>query len=629
MMIKFLFNNISKLSSSNQNLRKLILIILDISLLIISTIVILWLNNFFINGINFSILKFIFVLILIVPLYYDLSNQYSPLSRYIGAYSFYKSLVRNFFLIILLALINKLFGLVEFNLKTYLLLFFGYCISTISIRIILRDLIFQFQYLNKSKFSIPKVIIYGAGDAGAQLANSIRTSNKFKILMFIDENPKLWRRSLYGISINSPDKLKMLTTSPDYILLAIPSATIEDKKRIIKSINELNLSIMRIPSVEEITTGKLKIDNLIPIDLDDLLFRESKIEFTPNTLTNIGNSCVCITGAGGSIGSELSRQLLSLNPIKILLIDNSEYNLYKICQEVKNINNKNTKIYSFLGDICNYDFLKQVFCEHKIDLVFHAAAYKHVPLVEENPIEGIYNNVVSTKNICEACLNFQARQLIMISTDKAVRPTNIMGASKRLAELIAQGYSLLSLKESKSLSKFSMVRFGNVIGSSGSVVPLFKKQILDGGPITLTDENITRYFMSIKEAAKLVIEASSLLNGGDVFLLDMGKPLKVKDLAEQLVLMSGLSIKNKSNPNGDIEIKITGLRKGEKLYEELLIDAKAEETSNPLIFRANEKFIDAEVLFPQIQLLENCLKSRNLEESLKILKKLVPEWEKS
>ena len=387
-----------------------------------------------------------------------------------------------------------------------------------------------------------------------------------------------------------------------------------------------------IPSISELTSGASKIDSIRPISIDDLLGRES----APPDLTLMGkgitNKNICITGAGGSIGSELSRQIINLKPNLLILLENNEHNLYKISQELRSYAKENISIKPVLGCCTNQKFVEKIFFENKVQRVFHSAAYKHVPIVESNPITGLTNNILSTKAICFAAKKFNLEKVILISSDKAVRPTNIMGASKRLAELIISAFAIENDKKLSSENNqtcFSMVRFGNVLESSGSVVPLFKKQISNGGPVTLTHPEVTRYFMTIPEAAQLVVQASVLATGGDLFLLDMGEPLQIKNLAEQMIHLSGNSIRDNKNPEGDIEIVITGLRPGEKLYEELLIESEAVPTEHPLIFRANEKmFLTLEDFWVNIEKLENALNKLDLDLTMKTLQKLVPEWKR-
>ena len=331
---------------------------------------------------------------------------------------------------------------------------------------------------------------------------------------------------------------------------------------------------------------------------------------------------VCVTGAGGSIGSELCRQLLRLSPRRLVLLERSEPSLYAIHQELKGLLPPGVALEPLLGSAADPALVERLFRDQAVTVVFHAAAYKHVPLVEANPLAGLANNVLSTRVVCQVAQRCGLRQVVLISTDKAVRPTNVMGASKRVAELVLQA----SAQEGNGPTCFAMVRFGNVLGSSGSVVPLFRRQIAEGGPITLTHPEIIRYFMTIPEAAQLVLQAAVQAQGGDVFLLDMGEPVRIKDLAEQMVRLSGLSVRDAQHPGGDIEIVCTGLRPGEKLYEELLIDADSEPTQHPLIYRAHEQALPPEQLWPQIDALEAAIGRQDVSAALEVLAALVPEW---
>ena len=378
--------------------------------------------------------------------------------------------------------------------------------------------------------------------------------------------------------------------------------------------------------MDDIISGKASVDKLLPIEIEDLLYRK-KISSPVINSDLFRDSVVCITGAGGSIGSELSIQILKLEPKKLILFEQNELALYTIYNELLLLKNEKTLIKPLLGNTCDFELVRKVFKDENVSFVYHAAAYKHVPLVESNPIAGIENNVFSTLSICEAAYVEGVKNLILISTDKAVRPLNVMGASKRVAELIVQFYSKkIRLSEKKKSLSFSMVRFGNVLNSSGSVVPLFKKQISSGGPITITHTDVIRYFMTISEAVGLVINASSFASGGEVFLLDMGKPVKIKDLALKMINLSGLSLKDESNPNGDIEIIYSGLRPGEKLFEELLIDGKSSKTKHPQIYFALENNLLFEDLMDILNSLKIAVSEQNKELVLSLLKKLVPEW---
>ena len=410
----------------------------------------------------------------------------------------------------------------------------------------------------------------------------------------------------------------------DQVLLAIPSLSRSERRRILDQLQSRGIPVMQVPSVHDLTSGHAQIDSLRPIAIEDLLGRD-EVPPDPNLLgPGILDSVVCVTGAGGSIGSELCRQIIDLSPVRLILLENSEPALYQIRQELLLSIPDGVELQAVLGSANDARLLQRLFVDQDVDLVFHAAAYKHVPLVESNPLAGLSNNVFSTHQVCLAATASNVSQVVLISTDKAVRPTNVMGASKRLAELVLQAHAAQA-----DSTRFSMVRFGNVLGSSGSVVPLFRRQISEGGPITLTHPEIIRYFMTIPEAASLVIQASVLTQSGDVFLLDMGEPVSIKVLAEQMVRLSGLSLRDADNPDGDIEIVCTGLRPGEKLYEELLIDAESHPTDHPLIYRAHERSIPPHLLWPQLHALYKAIKAQDVDRSLHLLADLVPDWKKA
>ena len=457
----------------------------------------------------------------------------------------------------------------------------------------------------------------------------MRLSKVYKVLFFLDDQPLLWKRSLNGEKIHSPKILLKYRDKIDYLLLAIPSLTPSKRREIIQKLSKLNIPVLQRPSIEELTSGRAKINNLRRITIEDLLGRDSVLPEPQLLKECIEGFSICVTGAGGSIGKELCKQIIKLKPNKLVLLEISEPSLYSIEQELLHLNREKVEIIPILGSATNVNLMNKFFLDEEIDIVFHAAAYKHVPLVETNPIEGIYNNVISTKVVCQASKKASLKKVILISTDKAVRPTNLMGVSKRLAELVVQSFAqndFLTNSSPNTKTIFTMVRFGNVLGSSGSVVPLFQKQIKKGGPITITHPDIIRYFMTINEAAQLVMQSSALAQGGEVFLLDMGEPVKIYDLACEMVKLSGLRVKVSDDDSNDIQIITTGLRPGEKLYEELLIDSKAEKTKHDLIFKASEKSIDFDILWPSLEELESQLKNQNLKEVFLILKKLVPEW---
>ena len=443
------------------------------------------------------------------------------------------------------------------------------------------------------------VLIYGAGSNGRQLSVMLKHAYRYRIRGFIDDNAKLHGTYLLGNKIFSPKDISKLVQKYNIkvILLAIPSASRRERKAIIDSLIPLKIKVQTIPDMEEILQGNAKIDELREVKIEDLLDREPVLPNQELLQKNILNKTVMVTGAGGSIGSELCRQIILNKPNILIVFEISEFSLYSIHQELLEIikkNNLSTIIHPILGNVQDIERLDRVLAHFNIDTIYHAAAYKHVPLVEYNIIEGIRNNIFGTYNVAKCAADHNVKSFVLISTDKAVRPTNTMGASKRMAELCLQALSE-QLKDSQTC--FSMVRFGNVLGSSGSVIPLFRKQILKGGPITVTHPNIIRYFMTIPEAAQLVIQAGSMAKGGDVFILDMGEPVKIVDLAKNLIQLSGLSVKDEKNPKGDIEIAYTGLRPGEKLYEELLIGGdNVTKTAHSRIMTAEEEYLPFEQL---------------------------------
>ncbi len=454
------------------------------------------------------------------------------------------------------------------------------------------------QYLSILKHaSRPKVLIYGAGTTGRQLAAAMVNSHEMQVAGFLDDDDRLHGHVLNGQPIYNPADLDNLATTLNIsdVLLAMPSLTRRRRNEILSQIRVARVAVRTLPSVTDLAQGKVSISDLRELDIDDLLGREP---VAPNHILlakNIVGKVVLVTGAGGSIGSELCRQILAVSPAKLLLIEQSEFALYGIHQELEEklaaLDSATPPVLvPLLASVQDDDRMREIMSTWHPDTVYHAAAYKHVPLVEHNPAAGIKNNVLGTLRTAQAAAETGVTDFVLISTDKAVRPTNVMGASKRLAEMALQALAA-SQAGTPSGTKFSMVRFGNVLGSSGSVVPKFRQQIRDGGPITLTHPDVTRYFMTIPEAAQLVIQAGAMAKGGDVFVLDMGQPVKIMDLARRMVELSGLTVKDEEHPEGDIEIAVTGLRPGEKLYEELLIGDNPKPTVHPRIMKAHEEFI--------------------------------------
>lgn len=435
------------------------------------------------------------------------------------------------------------------------------------------------------------VLIYGAGNQGIALASSLMNSDTYRPCAFIDDNKRKQKSVIHGLKVYSASQLDELLQNGEHkkVLLALGSASSSARKRLLEQLASKKIEVLTTPSVNDIVSGKAKIEEVKKVDIEDLLGRDPVPPRNELIQQCITDKVVAVTGAGGSIGSEICRQVLLQRPTKIVLIELNEFSLYSIEQELNQLKENHQlqlDIISILGSVQKEHRIKTVFETFNVDTVYHAAAYKHVPMVEHNVVEGVRNNVFGTWYCAEAAIKAQVKNFVLISTDKAVRPTNVMGTSKRVAELVLQ-----ALAKRQESTRFTMVRFGNVLGSSGSVVPLFHKQIQDGGPITVTHPDIIRYFMTIPEAAQLVIQAGSMGKGGDVFVLDMGEPVKITSLARKMIHLSGLSEKHEQNPNGDIEIEYSGLRPGEKLYEELLVGDNVEGTEHPRIMTANEVYL--------------------------------------
>lgn len=471
-----------------------------------------------------------------------------------------------------------------------------------------------------------RVAIYGAGSAGTQLAYALRAGREYLPVAFFDDSPSLQNSEVAGLRVFSSDDLPAVLANKmvDELLLAIPSASRARRMEIIDRLEGLHCKVKLVPGMVDVVNGNVAADAIREVEIEDLLGREAVAPDTQLLGRCVTGKVVLVSGAGGSIGSELCRQILRLRPSRLVLMDLSEFALYSIEQELRGFCTKfnvNVELVPLLGSVMHQHRVELAMQGFGVQTVYHAAAYKHVPLVEHNPIEGIRNNAIGTRRMAEAAIAAGVETFVLISTDKAVRPTNVMGASKRLAELVLQA---LARKGGKT--RFCMVRFGNVLGSSGSVVPLFRKQIAAGGPITLTHPEITRYFMTIPEAAQLVIQAGSMGQGGEVFVLDMGKPIKIIDLARRMVHLSGLEICDELHPEGDIAIEIVGLRPGEKLYEELLIGENVEGTSHPLIMRAYEHELSWGELTERFIQLDEACQAFDFDKVLGILRLMVQEY---
>jgi FlaA1/EpsC-like NDP-sugar epimerase len=473
-------------------------------------------------------------------------------------------------------------------------------------------------FFQAAKMLGDRVIIYGAGAAGARLASSLAGGQGFVPMAYVDDDPSQIGTAINGLEVYDPSHLSRLVTelSVSRVLLAMPSVTRRRRRQILNRLEAMPVHVQTVPDISDLISGFARVDDILEVDVADLLGRDAIPPNNELLSTCIGARSVMVTGAGGSIGSELCRQILRQGPKRLVLLDISEAALYTVNQQLREAARRDglgVEIVPLIGSVHHRDRMRDVLSAYKVDILYHAAAYKHVPLVEHNMIEGIHNNAFGTLHAAEAALEAGVKSFVLVSTDKAVGPTNVMGATKRLAELILQG-----LHERAVDTTFSMVRFGNVLASSGSVVPLFREQIRAGGPVTVTHPEIIRYFMTIPEAAQLVIQAGAMAQGGDVFVLDMGKPVRIKDLAEKMIHLMGLSIRDDDHPDGDIEIVYTGLRPAEKLYEELLIGNNVSGTEHPMIMRAEEEFLPWHDLQPLLgELWQSCValdceKSRQL-----------------
>lgn len=564
----------------------------------------------------------------LICLYLALSLRHGYLGNHIGllalccyaiipiiglyAIGFYKGVARGFFDAVM-ANVSQLFFLliilyeviISFDVFPYMprsvpiIFLFLFFIWLWNSRLTIRELLTRAQGKNQKRDiddnDYDNVVIYGAGEAGRELSEGLKNSHKYNVVAYVDDDPQLTGAYLLGKKIHAASDLIRLVGKLDVaqVFLAIPSISRARKRQIIDKLEGISIKIKELPSLEEIAEEKVTVSSMRRVDILDVLNRQTVEPNIELLQRNIMGKSVLVTGAGGSIGSELCRQIIKNKPKCIVLYELSEYALYTIDQELtatkaNNKNYENIEVVAIIGNVTNEDNLLRIFNGYQIQTVYHAAAYKHVPIVEHNPFEGVINNSKGTYHCARAAIRAKVDTFVLISTDKAVRPTNIMGASKRLAELVCQGLSITT-----DHTVISMVRFGNVLGSSGSVVPVFTKQIEQGKAITVTHPDVTRYFMTIPEAANLVIQAGAMAKGGEVFVLDMGEPVKIVDLARRMIHLSGHRTKTIDNPNGDIEIIFTGLRPGEKLYEELIIgESNVEDTEHPLIMQAREHSFD-------------------------------------
>lgn len=573
---------------------------------------------------DIAVQKILLVCLLTMVPVFVLSGVYRAIFRYAGtgmmktlvrAFAIYSVLVAFIFVVVGLDGVPRTIGVIQ---PVVFFILVGF------VRVAARYLMIDILGRNRFAGEVKNVLIYGAGSAGQQLAASMRSEPGMRLCGYVDDDRRLDGQRLDGYKVFWSEHLPELIKKREItdILLALPTINRKKRRKIVDQIRAFKVHVQTLPDMKAIIAGKVSFSDIRELEIEDLLGREP---VRPNELlfgrTIVGKT-VLVTGAGGSIGGELCRQIAKSGAHRLMLLDLSEYSLYQIEKELQELlvteGKTKLELIPVLGSVVDAVRLREIFTLWKPDTVFHAAAYKHVPLVEANPVEGIRNNILGTQTLAAAAEEARVSDFILISTDKAVRPTNVMGASKRAAEQVIQNFA-----EKNGATKFSMVRFGNVLGSSGSVVPLFRNQIEQGGPITLTDRNVTRYFMTIPEAAQLVIQAAGMAKGGEVFVLDMGKSVKILDLAETMVRLSGLTVRDEINPEGDIEIVEVGLRAGEKLYEELILGNDPQATQHERIMKAHESYIAADVLNELIARLMDC---RDPKAAVALLKSLVPEF---
>ena len=613
----------NSLLSLHRYAKRAIAIIIDIGLCILCTWLAFTLRlEELILFKDFNLYPALISIIIAIPIFW-LFGLYRIIFRYTGISIIFNILASTFVYGIFYFLIIGFYSIQgvprSVGIIQPMLLFFGIIGSRLAIKYILTaDYSFK-KYSNKKN-----VLVYGAGESGRQLVIALENSPEFRVIGFLDDNAQLHRQVLLGKIVYSIKNLQNLTKSKNVslVFLALPTINKRERNQIIENLNKYKLNVKTLPSISEIADGRITISDIKDLNIDDLLNRDEVQPDLKLLNKNINSRTVAVTGAGGSIGSELCRQIIRLKPKKLLLLELNEFALYKIYEELQNYN-KDLKIISILLNVKEQKKLEKIFETFKVDTVYHAAAYKHVPLVEENICEGVENNVFTTLAIAKASVNKKVSNLVLISSDKAVRPTNIMGASKRLSELCMQ--SIYNYNKD-IITNFSIVRFGNVLESSGSVIPKFKKQIKEGGPVTLTHENVTRYFMTVTEAAQLVIQAGAMGKHSEVFVLDMGKSVKIKELIHKMIKLSGFTIKNDKNPTGDIEIKITGLRPGEKLYEELLIGNSPQKTHHEKIQKAQDPFIPFDKLNQDLESLSTLLDNNKVLDVKRTLEKLLPSY---
>ena len=573
------------------------------------------------TGNNQLLLLMIASPILALPIFYAF-GFYREVIRYVGFKALWQINQATTLYAVLWALISFM-AVIEGIPRTVILINWSIVLMSVGGSRFFARWILSQENITNSLSQKRNVLIYGAGSAGRELCTGLYQSSEYNPVAFVDNSVELYRQSINGLEVFNEDDIEDLIQKHNIkeVLLALPSISRRRRNEIIAILNPLSINVRSLPSVSELAQGKVKIDDLRDVSIKDLLGREPVKPNEELLKLKITGKVVLVTGAGGSIGSELCRQIILQKPKQLILYEINEFSLYNVEQEFDKIEMPHVEILPVLGSVRDRKRFQNVVKHFSVQTIYHAAAYKHVPLVEYNNSEGVLNNTFGTLIAAEVALAEKVETFVLISTDKAVRPTNTMGASKRIAELVLQ-----ALSKQESSTCFTMVRFGNVLDSSGSVIPLFKQQIKNGGPVTVTNANMVRYFMTIPEAVELVVQAGAMGKGGDVFVLDMGEPVRIYDLATKMIQLSGLQVLDKDNLDGDIEIKCTGLRPGEKLYEELLVGDNISQTDSLLIMRAEESMLDWEDLKPILDQLNEAINNSDQEKVRELLIEAVPEF---
>jgi len=613
-----ILNFLENYLNSKKIYRKIILMFLDYFFIYLSWFLSIYIVKDFneLNSINTNLYHFWSIQILAIPIYI-FTKQYKPLTRFINTSSFYPIILRNIFLVLLPIIYLDLARFKNPDISFWMVFLVTMFSTQIGYRFIIRDLVNKFikKNINNNR---KRVAIYGADYLGFQLSNILQIQGNYNVICFLDNSQSFYESSINSIPIKNISTFNNKIEEIEEILITSGSDTLHKFKKFkSQGIKVLYLSPLQyFRNINDLGESNL---NIQPKEILGRAKVEPSEELLKASINK--NISVCVTGAGGSIGSELCRQIIDMGPKYLIMIDFCEYNLFKIKQELEKSNIKKTNLIAKLTNAEDESSLENTFKKFNVNLIFHAAAYKHVEMVEKNPLEGLRNNLLNTRSICKAAINSQVNKMILISSDKAVRPSNIMGGSKLLTELIIKNFSNKNFK-----TKFAAVRFGNVIDSSGSVIPIFREQIKNGGPITLTHPKMERFFMTISEAVQLVLQSSVLSNGGETFLLNMGQPVKIIDIAKKMILASGLKIKNNENKDGDIEIKIIGMKEGEKLKEELLISGKIIKTIHPLINKAEEEITIDNQFEKNIDQIIESAKSNNKNLTLKLFNELIDKY---